>query len=112
MFGLRDIYRGNNNVGFANVKACRVANQDARSLVRNLTPFKGNNTAGVWRHGHYVVYSYGYHWPLFVCEYGSRQWYENASKYSISTSKHRSQLHPLCETVKLSLAEIRAKFSL
>lgn len=82
----------------------RVANADARRYVQNREEFKGSNTHAEWR-GHilphrYVVYSYGEHWPLFIYEDG--KWYENADKYSRTTSKHRSQLHPLCETEKRS----------
>lgn len=45
----------------------------------------------------YVVYSYGDHWPLFVCHDGV--WYENSDRYSVTTSKHRSQSHPHCDTM-------------
>jgi hypothetical protein len=47
----------------------------------------------------YVVYSYGPHWPLFVWHDGV--WYENKDRYSVTTSKHRSQAHPRCDTVKV-----------
>lgn len=82
----------------------RVANADARRCVQNHEEFIGSNTYAEWR-GHmlphrYVVYSYGEHWPLFVYEDG--KWYENADKYSRTTSKHHGQLHPLCETEKHS----------
>lgn len=67
MFGLREIYRGNRNRGFEDLRGLpRVANNSARSKVEAKVKFKGNNTAGFWRNGVYVVYSYGYHWPLFV----------------------------------------------
>jgi hypothetical protein len=52
----------------------------------------------------YVVYSYGEHWPLFVYEDG--KWYENADKYSRSTTKHHGQLHPLCETERHSAEDM------
>jgi len=42
------------------------------------------------------VYSYGKHWPLFIWENGV--WYENEDRASVSTSKHRTQLHPHAET--------------
>lgn len=78
----------------------KTANFKARQHVQNRQPFTGNHTFGE-RVGNvgdqtYAVYSYGYHWPLFVHVDG--QWYENADRYSVTTSKHRSQLHPLCDT--------------
>lgn len=82
----------------------RVANNNARRYVQALEEFSGSNTAGEWAHNGeimwYSVYSYGYHWPLFVYEDG--RWYENADKYSRTTSKHHGQLHPLCDTEKHS----------
>jgi len=86
----------------------RVANADARRYVQNHEEFIGSNTYAEWRgpvmRRRYVVYSYGEHWPLFVYEDG--KWYENADKYSPTTSKHRSQLHPLCETEKHSAEDM------
>lgn len=79
----------------------RVANSDARRYVQNLKEFKGSNTYSMWVHdryggSRYLVYSYGEHWPLFIYEDG--KWYENADKYSRTTSKHHGQLHPLYAT--------------
>lgn len=76
----------------------RTTNAKARDFVQNLKPFKGSNTFAFWTDDRYIVYSYGEHWPLFIYEYG--KWYENADKFSRSTSKQHSQLHPLCETEK------------
>lgn len=47
------------------------------------------------------MYSYGTHWPMFVWENG--QWYEIASKYSRSTSRHHSQAHPHEDTLPMEL---------
>lgn len=87
----------------------KVANKRARTYVKTLTPFKGSNTFAEWRAANpdarrYIVYSYGYHWPLFIWENGV--WYENEDKYSVSTSKHASQLHPHAETRKVSAADM------
>jgi len=87
----------------------RVSNREAHAYVERHEPFKGSNTWAEWAHNRdgvsrYVVYSYGEHWPLFIYEEG--KWYENADKYSRSTSKHRSQLHPLCETEKHSAEDM------
>lgn len=88
----------------------RTANKDARREVQNRWEFKGANMSGQWI-GHeattgYVVYSYGRHWPLFI--YFDGKWYENADSYSVTTSKHRSQLHPLAETLERSNEEMKA----
>lgn len=89
----------------------RAANKDARRFVQNFKEFEGSNTFAVWvrypkEPERYVVYSYGRHWPLFIYEGG--KWYENAGRYSVSTSKHHSQLHPLCETEKHPAEDMRA----
>ena len=88
----------------------KVANNAARAYVQNLTPFKGSNTFGEWVDGsrgdsRFVVYSYGKHWPLFVWQDG--KWYENAGKYSVSTSKQHGQLHPHTDTEKHSAEDMR-----
>ena len=87
-------------------KAPRVANKEARTWVINKRPFVGSNTFGVFYHyGRreadgssesmlYVVCSYGRHWPLFVYDFKVNQWFANPDKYSVSTSKHYTQLHP------------------
>lgn len=85
----------------------RVANKDARAYVRIREEFTGSNTFSMWYYQPkmYVVYSYGVHWPLFI--YADGKWYENAEKYSPSTSKHHSQLHPLCETEKRNALDMK-----
>ena len=58
----------------------------------------------------YVVFSYGTHFPLFIAETGAdgvTHWYENANRYSVTTSKHRSQSHPLCDTMPLTTDAMR-----
>lgn len=83
----------------------KVSNSNARSMVQSKLPFKGNNTFGEQRGEVYCVFSYGHHWPLFA--YVDGTWYENRERYGTTTSKHRSQLHPLAETEQVSLSEIR-----
>jgi len=82
----------------------KVPNKKAREQVKSRISFKGNNTFGEWRGEAYAVFSYGHHWPLFAHIDG--QWYENDGRYSVSTSKHRSQLHPLTDTEKVSTEEL------
>ena len=84
----------------------KIANRDAREFVQKKHPFQGNNLfaeffcvdpkdATPGQYG-YVVYSYGKHWPLFVCITvdGQDLWFENEDRHSVTTSKHRSQAHP------------------
>jgi len=112
MLGFEERYRGNQNIGFVDFRAPKVSNKEARAYVQEKRVFKGSNTAGTHRHGHYVVYSYGYHWPLFICLYGSQEWIENGDRYSVSTSKHRSQLHPLVNTRVIPRLEIRERYGI
>lgn len=84
----------------------KVTNRQARQYVQKREPFKGANTFGEYADsGVYVVYSYGRHWPLFVCVDG--KWLENEDRYSVTTSKHRSQLHPLAETEARSCSALK-----
>ena len=94
----------------------QIANGDARKYVQERKLFRGNHTFGDWfEQGidgtkdivkRYVVYSYRYDFPLFVWDGLSNTWFENTTKFSQTTSKHRSQLHPLCDTVKLCLEDL------
>ena len=70
----------------------RTANKDAYSYTENKYEFKGSNTFAEKNEGTYAVYSYGYHFPLYV--FKNDTWYENSDKYSVSTSKHKTQLRP------------------
>jgi hypothetical protein len=82
----------------------RTSNKKARMQVQTLQPFKASNTFAEYNEPQgdtlthrYVVYSYGYHFPMFIAEWQdgqTPQWYENTDKYSVSTSKQKSQLHP------------------
>jgi hypothetical protein len=90
----------------------KIANRDARPYVQRLQPFQGNNLSAVIRQpdpdspeSWYVVYSYGTHWPLFVHTHGV--WYENAAMHGTTTSKHRTQCHPLCSTTLLPVGQIQ-----
>jgi hypothetical protein len=90
----------------------RIANKAARSMVQNLTPFEGSNLFARFNTNAdeewYVVYSYGEHHPLFIHANGA--WFENEDRVSPTTSKHRTQSHPLPKspTVLLSTAWMRA----
>lgn len=77
------------------MRIARTSNKNARMFVQDRTPFKAHNLEGKWEEREgvrmYVVRSYGW-WPLFA--FANGQWYENADRYSVSTSKQRSQCHP------------------
>ena len=75
-----------------------VPNRSARQYVRNREEFRNRTrepSLYAVDHGPiYVVYSYGPHWPLFIYNKETRVWVENTDRYSVTTSRHRSQAHP------------------
>ena len=107
----------------------RVPNRDSRRFVQNRTPFSNHNDT-LWgadstkwfrnpeekwgdnpiESRAYTVYSYRTTWPLFIAcqpiEGGEWVWFENTSKVSVTTSRHRTQAHPLCPTTILSCDEM------
>lgn len=99
------------------MKSINTSNKKARALVQALQPFKGSNTfaeynapQGTTLTHRFVVYSYGYHFPMFVAEWldgQAPQWYENTDRYSVSTSKHKSQLHPLTKTLHFTTEQLK-----
>jgi hypothetical protein len=83
----------------------KTSNCNARQFVQRLVEFKANNLWSEWvadidftnntqTNARYVVYSYDRHWPLFIYETRTNMWFENASKYGVTTSKHKTQSHP------------------
>lgn len=100
----------------------KISNYNCREVVRQMLEFNGsnlyarlhmprpNNPVEPVHSYRYVVYSYGDHWPLFVAEWlaGSEPvWYENEDRYSVTTSKHKSQAHPHRDTIKLNQSDMR-----
>ena len=92
----------------------RVSNRDSRRYVQRHTPFRNHNDT-LWgvsnlTRRQYVVYSYRADWPLFIAvqpiEGGEWVWFENATKVSVTTSRHRTQAHPLCSTTHLTVDEM------
>ena len=91
-----------------------IANGKAREYVREHKVFKGSNIWSEWYEQgvddavikRYVVYSYRYTFPLFVYEPLSDTWFENTTRYSRTTSKHKTQLHPCVRTVPLCLEDM------
>lgn len=97
-------------------KPIKIANGDCRRYVQSKQQFTGSNMFGRWEHPtrclitniksksmHYVVYSYGNHFPIYVFTEG--RWYENTENYSRTTGRHKSQAHPHPEegTIKVNL---------
>lgn len=92
----------------------RVSNRDSRRFVQRHTPFRNHNDT-LWgtlfeKSQMYAVYSYRMSWPLFIAvqpiEGGEWVWFENSSKVSVTTSRHRTQAHPLCPTTHLTIDEM------
>jgi hypothetical protein len=93
----------------------RIANRDCRKYVQHRDAFVGSNLysehriVGVYPHSdcrHYTVYSYGYHYPMFI-HIPDVGWFENEDKSSRSTERQRSQAHPHTDTFKLSTEAMR-----
>lgn len=68
----------------------------AKSKIENKETFRiGDIFARVERQNRlYVVYSYGLHYPLFAYDYKTDVWYENKTKSSRATSRHRNYGKP------------------
>jgi len=90
------------------MKAVKTSNIKCRTHVQSRQPFTANNLFAVHLDGdkalnlteRYVVYSYGTHFPLYIFQDGV--WFENQDRYSVTTSKHRSQAHPHTATVPMT----------
>lgn len=95
-----------------------VTNKEASKLVRRQIEFKGLNIFAEIQNPvnntmRYVVYSYGYHFPMYIAEWqaGDRDnatWYENADKFSQSTSRQQSLLRPSSDTIKLCTDDMKS----
>jgi hypothetical protein len=102
------------------MKSVKTSNIKCRQFVQSRQPFTANNLFAVHLPAQpdlnlterYVVYSYGTHFPLFVwqaCDQGSQlgMWFENQDRYSVTTSKHRSQSHPHYPTQPMTTGAMR-----
>jgi hypothetical protein len=89
----------------------KISNKYGAGFVKGCQIFRGSNVFGEWRSKHcYVVYSYGYHFPMYVKLRGA--WYENKDKYSRTTSKQQNQYRPDVVIVdELSTDELQAKIA-
>ena len=83
------------------VTVIKTTNAKSSQFVEEKIPFKANNIfAEKTSDGMYIVYSYGYHFPMYAFVDG--EWLENSDKYSVSTSKQQTQARPSYKTVKMS----------
>ena len=76
------------------------SNKDADKYTTNREPFKGSNTWGEWIREVYAVYSYGYHFPIYVYDEQLGLWFGNKDKYSRSTTRHQSLLRPRTDRIE------------
>ena len=74
----------------------RITNRNASDYTRAKREFKANNIFAEWTadNTRYIVYSYGPHWPLYIYDSTTDQWYANFSHFGRTTSKHKSQANP------------------
>ena len=77
----------------------RTTNQECREFVQERKPFKASNLDGRQVGKLYVVYSYAWY-PLFVYDTISCVWYENTTKYSVSTTRQKSNAHPMVKYIQ------------
>lgn len=84
----------------------KTTNSKSRQFVERLDEFEANNLSARKEGKFYIVYSYGWY-PLLAYSYENKKWFENANKYSVSTSKHLTQCRPNEETLSLSLEGLK-----
>ena len=94
-------------------KTMRVANKDASKYVNELKEFKGSynkyarhnasifaeNESAFDMYGEdlYVVYSYGYHFPMYIYDRQAGIWIGSNDRHSVSTTRHQSHCRPSAE---------------
>ena len=76
----------------------RVANKDAWIEVAGKREFEGSNMWAQWENNLYVVYSYGFHFPMYAYDLAMDEWVGNKDKYSSSTTRQQSQARPPMNT--------------
>ena len=76
----------------------KLNNHQVKSYVNNLEAFETNSSSmfstGGRDTGLYAVYSYGFHFPMYVYDTASNQWFGNHDKYSRTTTSHQSYAQP------------------
>ena len=76
----------------------KCSNRNCIEYVDNKELFNANNIFATnitsSKGAFYVVYSYGFHFPMYAFNFKSRTWFVNKDKYSVTTSKHQNQAKP------------------
>lgn len=82
----------------------RCSNSEVSRFVEYRDTFETNNKTmfGEWRRVEggdnpkdvYAVYSYGYHFPMYIWDDEARVWVGNKDKYSRTTSVHQTKARP------------------
>lgn len=82
----------------------RCSNSDARRFIEYRDTFETNNKTmfGEWRRVEsgdnpkdvYAVYSYGYHFPMYIWDDQAQVWVGNKDKYSRTTTTHQTKARP------------------
>ena len=75
----------------------RCSNSEVRRYVMYRDVFETNNKTmfGEWQGDKtYAVYSYGYHFPMYVWDAQAGVWIGNKDKYSRTTSCHQGYARP------------------
>lgn len=76
-------------------KRVKTSNNNAYKYVIDKIPFQGSNIFALWLSPNiYSVYSYGYHFPMYIYDAKCEKWLGNKDKYSRSTGKHQRQTLP------------------
>lgn len=84
----------------------RTSNKNASNFVQEKAEFKANNLHAVLNNHFYIVYSYGWY-PLYAYSFVEEKWFENRCKYSVSTSKQKTQCRPISDTVYLTHEQMK-----
>lgn len=87
----------------------KIVNRDAAQYVNRQEPFYGSNIFAFWTGSNrrsagvgeprYVVCSYGHHFPMYIWEQNTEQWFGNSDKYSVTTTRHQSQCRPTTNSI-------------
>lgn len=82
----------------------RCSNSEVRRFIEYRDTFETNNKTmfGEWRRVEngdspkdvYAVYSYGYHFPMYIYDDQAGVWIGNKDKYSRTTTTHQNKARP------------------
>ena len=68
--------------------------RDMHAEVEGCRVFEGNSVFSTSNNDLYTVYSYGYHFPMYVFDEAIGEWIGNEDRYSVTTSKHQGKCRP------------------